>query len=65
MPYFTEQHGGPSGLDWFPVKGDNEFQGGEVQEQIPLVLISIYTTFAAAQPSSISSFNQRACRMIL
>lgn len=44
---------------------DNEFQGEEMQKHIPLVLISIYTTFAAAQPSSISSSNQRACRMIL
>lgn len=45
--------------------GDNEFQGEEVQMHIPLVQISIYTTFAAAQPSSISSFNQRAGKMIL
>lgn len=51
--------------DFLHVKGeDNEFQGEEVQEQSPLVLISIHTTFAA-QPSCISSFNQRACKMIL
>lgn len=52
--------------DFLHVKGgDSDLQGEEVQKQIPLVLISIYTAFAAAQPSSIISFNQRACRMIL
>lgn len=53
-------------IDFLHVKeGDNDFQGEEVQKQIPLVLISIYTAFAAAQPNSIISFNQRACKMIL